>query len=214
MMANSSTFLASLVAEMQKQWPANRTINIICYGHSVPAGYFATPFVDSFNAYPHLLHRSLKERFPFAVINVIVSAKGGESSDQGAARFERDVLGFSPDLLLLDYALGDRRIGLYSAEKAHRSMIEAALEREVKVLLLSPSPDLRARADENEARKLAAFGAQLRSLAGEYGVGFEDVAGLFEARAREIGELMSQSNHPNKEGHALIARALLKWFPL
>ena len=33
-------------------------------GHSVPAGYFAIPFVDTFNAYPHLLHLGLKQRFP------------------------------------------------------------------------------------------------------------------------------------------------------
>ncbi len=208
------SYLSSLRDELRKQWPLNRTVNIVCHGHDVPAGYFASPFVDSFNAYPHLLHRALKERFPFAVVNVVVCAKGGEASDGGAARFERDVLSFSPDLVTLDYALTDRRIGLYSAEKAHRAMIEAALERGVKVLLLSPSPDLRTLGDENEARKLAAFGAQLRSLAGEYGVGFEDVGAHFAARGEEVGELMSQFDHPNARGHALIARALMKWFPV
>ena len=208
------SYLSSLRDELQKQWPSNQTVNIVCHGHDVPAGYFAAPFVDSFNAYPHLLHRALKERFPFAVINVIVSARGGEASDEGAARFERDVLSFSPDLVTLDYALTDRRIGLYSSEKAHRAMIESALQCGVKVLLLSPSPDLRALGDENEARKLAAFGAQERSLAGEYEVGFEDVAAHFAARGEEIGELMSQFDHPNARGHVLIARALLRWFPV
>ncbi|MEK5235702.1 hypothetical protein NST99_08380 [Paenibacillus sp. FSL L8-0470] len=32
-----------------------RTLNIVCHGHSVPSGYFATPIVDTFHAYPHLL---------------------------------------------------------------------------------------------------------------------------------------------------------------
>ena len=209
-----SHYLAPLVEELHKQWPLNRTVNLVCHGHSVPAGYFATPFVDTFNAYPHLLHVLLKERFPFAVVNVLVTAKGGESSDAGASRFEAEVLRLPPDLVTIDYALNDRGIGLYSAEKAHRAMIEAALEREAKVLLLSPSPDLRARGDENETRKLAAFGAQARSLAGEYGVGFEDVSAHFAAREAEIGELMSWSNHPNRAGHELIARALLRWFPV
>lgn len=213
-MASPSTYLSPLVEQLQKQWPGNRTINIVCHGQNVAAGYFAAPFVDSFNAYPHLLHRFLKERFPFAIINVLVSARGGESSEEGAARFERDVLGFFPDLVLLDYALTDRRIGLYSSEKAHRVMIEAALQHGAKVLLLSPSPDLRALVDENEARKLAAFDAQLRSLAGEYGVGFEDVSALFALPSENVGDLMSAPDHPNARGHALIARALMRWFAL
>ena len=58
-----------VVAALKATWPGNRTVNIVCHGHSVPAGYFKTPVVDTFNAYPHLLHRGLKDRFPFAVIN-------------------------------------------------------------------------------------------------------------------------------------------------
>ncbi|WP_342481353.1 hypothetical protein NST07_08230 [Paenibacillus sp. FSL L8-0340] len=41
--------------ELKRQWPENRTLNIVCHGHSVPSGYFATPIVDTFHAYPHLL---------------------------------------------------------------------------------------------------------------------------------------------------------------
>src|SRR5215468_2820162 len=80
---NVTVQLARLCAEMRKNWPTNRTINIVCHGHSVPAGYAQTPVVDTFNAYPHLLHLGLKERFPTAVINVIVTAIGGETSEGG-----------------------------------------------------------------------------------------------------------------------------------
>jgi len=71
--------------------------------------FHKTPVVDTFNAYPHLLHLGLKERFPFAVINVAVTAIGGENSESGAARFERDVLNRKPDVITIDYALNDRR---------------------------------------------------------------------------------------------------------
>ncbi len=60
---------SDLWAALQVDWPQNRLLNIVCHGHSVPAGYFATPVVDTFHAYPHLLHRELKHRFPFAVAN-------------------------------------------------------------------------------------------------------------------------------------------------
>ena len=75
--ARPADYLADVVAVLKAQWPGNRTVNIVCHGHSVPSGYFATPVVDTFNAYPHLLHQGLKHRFPFAVVNVIVAAIGG-----------------------------------------------------------------------------------------------------------------------------------------
>lgn len=86
--ADPSTYLRTTKDEMQKAWPANRTVNIVCHGHSVPAGYAKTPIVDTFNAYPHLLHQEIKANYPMAVINVIVTAIGGENSVQGAKRFD------------------------------------------------------------------------------------------------------------------------------
>lgn len=214
MAASPSRYLVELVAELQTHWPNNRTINIVCHGHSVPAGYFAPPFVDSFNAYPHLLHRLLKERFPFAILNVIVSAKGGESSAEGAVRFQRDVLDHHPDVLFIDYVLNDRRIGLFSAEKAHRAMIESALQQGVKVVLMSHSPDLSVAGNDSEIRKLAALDAQLSALSSEYSIGFQDVPCLFDFTDQVLSEYMSWPHHPNAQGHALIARALSRWFPL
>src|SRR3954467_10042249 len=103
------TYLAELEALLRVDWPRNRTVNIVVHGHSVPAGYFETPEVRSLEAYPALLRNDLARRFPHAVINVIVTAIGGENSVAGAARFEKDVLSHQPDLVLIDYALNDRR---------------------------------------------------------------------------------------------------------
>ena len=100
--ADERTYLADVCAELSKSWPANRTVNIVCHGHSVPAGYAKTPAVQTFDAYPFLLHRGLNERFPHAVVNVIVTAIGGENSEQGAKRFARDVLSMRPDVVTID----------------------------------------------------------------------------------------------------------------
>ena len=53
-MADRQTYLHDICAIMAAEWPGNRTVNIVCHGHSVPAGYFKTPVVDTFNAYPFL----------------------------------------------------------------------------------------------------------------------------------------------------------------
>lgn len=216
MIASNSSYLHLVVDELMKTWPQNRTVNLVFHGHSVPAGYFATPFVDSFNAYPHLLHRALKERFPFAVINAIVTAVGGETSDLGAARFQEEVLGHRADLLTIDYALNDRKIGLFTAEKSHREMLEAALEKSWKVLLMGPSADKRCLYDHDDRRRLDAHNAQLKSLADEYNVGYVDILSLFdkEQKKGELDGFLSWHHHPNAAGHALIASELMKWFPI
>ena len=140
-MIQKTDYLDPVLDELKKTWPKNRTVNIVCHGHSVPAGYFATPYVNTFNSYPHLLHQIIKERFPFAVTNVIVTAIGGETSVEGESRFERDVLSHSPDIITIDYSLNDRSVGLKAAEGAWSSMIEKALARGIKVILCTPTWD-------------------------------------------------------------------------
>ena len=58
--ANPLTYLEAIRGMLAKQWPDNRTVNLVCHGHSVPAGYFATPFVNTFEAYPCLLYTSCR----------------------------------------------------------------------------------------------------------------------------------------------------------
>lgn len=86
-MIGGLNYLQPVLDKLALQWPDNETVNLVCHGHSVPSGYFTTPFVNTFDAYPHLLHRMIKERFPFAVVNVIVTAIGGEHVASGAGRF-------------------------------------------------------------------------------------------------------------------------------
>ena len=214
MTADNKTYLADLVKEMNRHWPQNRTINIVCHGHSVPSGYFATPMVDTFNAYPHLLHRSLKERFPFAVINVIVTAIGGENSEAGAKRFESEVLCHRADLITIDYGLNDRRIGLEKSEEAWSSMIEKAMEKNIKLLLLTPT--LHIQEDVfNDQSDLKPHVEQIRQLAGKYGTGLVDSYAAFEKQIKagtDLSNLLSWSNHPSRKGHELVRDEIMRWF--
>lgn len=212
--ADAHTYLANVVAELQKSWPTNRTVNIVCHGHSVPAGYFKTPTVDSLDAYPALLRRALAKRFPHAVINVTVTAIGGEDAVHGASRFERDVLALRPDVVCIDYSLNDRGGGLERARTAWISMIEKAQAAGVKVILLTPTPDESAKLnDPNDL--LNQHAEQVRRLAAEYHVGLVDSLAAFKAKLAHgvrLGRLMAQRNHPNARGHKLVAEELSQWF--
>ena len=213
--ADRATYLSDIVALLKKQWPANRTVNIVCHGHSVPAGYFKTPTVDTFNAYPYLLHKRLKDAFPYAVINVIVTAIGGENSEGGARRFDRDVLSHHPNVVTIDYGLNDRRIGLERVRKAWSEMIEKALAAGTKVILLTPTGDLRSKLDDPND-PLNQHAAQIRQLAAQYHVGLVDSLAAFQRYVQNGGVLtdtMSDVNHPNRKGHDLVVESLLLWFP-
>ncbi len=204
----------TLQNELTKTWPKNRLIRIVFHGHSVPAGYFRTPIVQTFDAYPSLFHRSLCEKYPTAVIDVDVTAIGGENSVSGAARFERDVLSLRPDLVFIDYCLNDRRVGLENAEAAWRSMITQAMAAKVRVVLLTPTPDV-SENPQDDSTALAQHAAQVRRLAAEFGLSVVDSYAAFAARldaGDELAALMSQGNHPNRQGHEIVAGELAELF--
>jgi acyl-CoA thioesterase-1 len=213
--ADISTYLGDLSALLSTEWPNNRTVNIVCHGHSVPAGYFSTPHVDTFNSYPHLLHVALKRRFPNALINVIVTAVGGENSLRGSERFDADVLCHHPDLVTIDYSLNDRTIGLEKAWSAWSSMVEKAIAAGAKVILLTTTPDTRSDlfSPDDPLRQHA---EQVRLLAATWHVGMADSYKAFMARIEggtDMQDLMSHVNHPNRVGHDIVAAELFKWFP-
>lgn len=212
--ADPAGYLQEIKTALKKEWPANRTINLVFHGHSVPSGYFKTPDVRTLDAYPQQVLALLKAAYPHAVINVIVTAIGGENSVQGEKRFEKDVLIHRPDVLFIDYALNDRAPGLEKAKEATVKMIRSALKKNVKVILLTPSPDLRVNLT-TPGNELEEFSTQITALAKEYNIGLADSYKAFQqlaASGEALNNYMAQSNHPNREGHALIAREIMKYF--
>lgn len=203
-------YLADVKNELQKKWPKNRTINLVFHGHSVPSGYFKTPDVRTLDAYPQLVLQELKKKYPLAVINSIVTAIGGENSTNGAKRFKKTVLNHRPDVLFIDYALNDRKMGLEQSAKNWRKMIKQALKKNTKIILLTPSPDM-----NEKSNILDSFSVQINLLASEYKIGIVDSYKKFKeavAAGKNIQTLMSQSNHPNREGHQLIADEIMRYF--
>ncbi|MBE2223932.1 MAG: SGNH/GDSL hydrolase family protein [Anaerolineae bacterium] len=164
-------------------------------------------------AYPMVWRRKLIRKFPFRGINVIVTAVGGENSPSGAERFERDVLALNPSIITIDYGVNDRGCGLEKAEAAWRQMIEKSLERQIKVLLLTPTFDVR----PEKAGTLDDHIRQIIDLANEYEVGLVDSYQAFTNHIKSggyAGELMSVAHHPNELGHELVARELMRWIPI
>ncbi|MFI3286587.1 MAG: SGNH/GDSL hydrolase family protein [Rikenellaceae bacterium] len=212
--ANTSEYLSDFKNEMTLKWPKNRTLNVVFHGHSVPTGYGATPAVNTLEAYPHMLLVDLKKHYRTAVINVITTSIGGEQAEHGETRFESEVLTHRPDVLFIDYALNDRNIGIERSETAWRKMVEAALAADIKVILMTPTPDLNEDILSDKA-PLQLHSEMIRRLAAEYKVGLVDSYRAFKKRAKAgepLKPYMSQNNHPNAKGHEVVAALISPWF--
>lgn len=209
-----TAYLSPVKEALRAVWPNNRTVNIVFHGHSVPAGYGDRHEVNSLEAYPNLVFERLKKKYIYAPVSVIVTAIGGENAIKGQQRFGEDVLQKKPDVVLLDYSLNDRGAGLEKSREAWEKMIEAALQKNIRVILLTPSPDQRV--DITVAgNELEQHAEQVRALAKKYHVALVDSFAIFQQLAREnikLSEYMASVNHPNKKGHDLIASEIMKWF--
>lgn len=210
----TNCYLKKIVDEFKKEWPHNHTVNLVFHGHSVPTGYFRTPEVRTFDSYPYLLLKDLKQIYLNAVINVITTSVGGENSTQGAKRFKKEVLVHRPDVLFIDYALNDRKIGIEKSRHNLERMIRAALKKKIAVILLTPSADLTEDLLKND-NPLQMFSVVIKQLADKYKIGVVDSYAQFRQLVvdkKDLKEYMTQSNHPNRKGHELIVEELMKCF--
>ncbi|MCU7694779.1 SGNH/GDSL hydrolase family protein [Haoranjiania flava] len=212
--AKTSGYLAEIKEELKAVFPKNRTINLVFHGHSVPTGYWSKSKVHTLESYPHLLLKKLKAEYPYAVINIITTSIGGEWAEKGQKRFAKDVLPHKPDVIFIDYALNDVGIGLERSEAAWSKMIEEALANQIKVILVTTSPDQRQDITDPE-NVLTKHAEQIRWLAAKYHVGLADPFAEFQKVMQKKGSVkkyMSHVNHPNKKGHDIIASQLFTWF--
>lgn len=93
-----------------------RPVLIACLGDSVTHGCFELDLPDRellqpscrpWEGYVMKLQRRLTELYPAAAPTVLNAGVGGDGVAQMAARLERDVLSFHPDLVILEVALND-----------------------------------------------------------------------------------------------------------
>jgi len=212
--ANPIDYLKDIKIELKKEWPKNKTINLVFHGHSVPAGYFKTPTVNTLQSYPFQVLEQLKRLYPLAVINIINTAIGGENSIKGEKRFKKDVLNHNPDVIFIDYSLNDRGLGLEKSRIAWEKMIKLALRKNIKVILLTPSPDMGVNILDSTS-VLNQHAKQVKSLSTKYNVGLIDSYALFKEKETSgdgVINYMSQINHPNEKGHRLISNEILSYF--
>ncbi len=169
--------------------------------------------------------------FPMAMVNVINAGISGDSAPGGAARLARDVLPFSPDLVVVCFGLNDcghGMAGIAAYTNALRSIFKTLNEKGVQALLLTPNMCCTYPSYELENDFLRGISAGIASLQNEgvldayidaaRGVAKEMTVPICDvyAKWKKLSEsgcditrmLANRINHPTPEMNALFARSL------
>jgi acyl-CoA thioesterase I len=114
-----------------------RRVTIVAIGSSSTAGTGAS---DSAHTYPARLAEELRLRWPRLTVQVINSGVEGETADAMLARFERDVLPYSPQLVIWqtgsNSALQGRDVATYEAT-VRRGIAKLKAAR-IDIVLMDP----------------------------------------------------------------------------
>lgn len=181
--------------------------------------------------YHAVLKRMMNNIFPNAPLNVINAGISGGSAPQGLDRLERDILPYSPDLVVVCFGLNDAFKGLDKIDEysdALRGIFRKLKGKETEVLFMTPnmmntyvSPLI----TEDNFRNIAEVTAELQNggtmdaymdraikICKEEGVPvcncYSKWKQLFNAGVDTTALLSNYINHPTREMHKLFANAL------
>ncbi len=169
--------------------------------------------------------------FPMAMVNVINAGISGDTAPGGAARLARDVLPFSPDLVVVCFGLNDSGHGLSGIpayQNALRHLLTQLRAQDIEAILLTPNmcctyPSyevedgfLRGIAAGVAANQISgvmdAYIDAAREVATALQVPICDVYAkwkkLYESGADVTRMLANRINHPTPEMNDLFARSL------
>lgn len=189
--------------------------------------------MDIRSAYSTLLRGMIADVFPRAQVNIVNSGISGDRAPCGAARLERDVLRFHPDLTVVCYGLndcgsGDAGIAAYT--QALRTIFKNLQEGGSEVIFMTPNrmntyvsadlivPTLRETAAWTASLQndgvLGRYVEAAKATADEAGVAVCDVYARWEQLAAYGADttrlLANRMNHPERPLHRLFAEALFE----
>lgn len=214
---------------------AGAPLNLLFFGTSITFGSQVDPAFDHDIVYHRQWHERVIVAYPRAQITIINHGVPGSKIADAHARLERDALAHNTDTIIIEYGINDcwdgpGHVAIFQAELAR--LVERIRQSTPSPLILMTANMLNHRASD-EARKLAwfadktaaaqndgwvaAYMQRIRNVAHAAALPLADGYARWQAaRARGIDTdtlLANRANHPNREGHCLLADALFDVFP-
>lgn len=184
------------------------TARIVCFGDSITGVYYHT---GGRRAYCDMLGIALKKIYPGAKLEMVNAGVSGESTVNALARMDRDVLSKKPDLVVIMFGMNDCCRPDVTPELYVSNLKEIARRcREIGAEVVLCTPNSVYPGDPGRTvEKLAATAETVRNVAKDISVPLADCYRAFEnvraASALEWKLLMSDTIHPNMNGHKLFA---------
>jgi lysophospholipase L1-like esterase len=197
----------------QAKLPPPAAARVVCLGDSITDGC----------TYPQILLQALKEAGR-PVPTIVCAGVASDTAPQMAARLERSVLCFEPDIVTFSAGTNDSLRGVAPAayETALREIAGKVKAQGATMILLTPCI-ITPRTGGGEAARQAAskraeaagklteeYARAIRRVAGEERWPVAENNALMQAARRQGKEIMTADGiHPNYAGQSLIARAIL-----
>lgn len=188
---------------------------------------------DHETVYHAQLKKMLYSIFPNAPLNILNAGISGGSAPQGLERLERDILPFSPDLVVVCFGLNDVCKGLDKVNEytiSLRAIFNKLKEKKVEVIFMTPnmmntyvSPSI----TQDNFKDIAELTARLQNdgtmdayidnaikVCAEEGVPvcncYKKWKQLFDTGVDTTAILSNYINHPSRELHKLFANSLFE----
>jgi lysophospholipase L1-like esterase len=198
---------------------ADADIKIVAFGDSITGIYYHSGGV---RAGPELVETLLRRAYPDGSLTVINAGRSGNTAGAGLQRMQQDVLDRKPDLVVVAFGMNDAAVkGDDAGEADRRRRVFVENLREIvrrcqgigaEVVLCTPTNVYPDAAPARSLERLADFAAAVRDTAAELGVPVADCFAAFTARRRQDLAgwrlLMSETIHPSRHGHQLIAEVV------
>lgn len=229
------------ISKKNKDIYGAKPVTIAFLGDSITQGCFECYFdeqgvqtvFDSKSSYPTRVKEILNILFPSAQINVINSGISGDNAINGNDRFERDIVPFNPDLVVVSFGLNDScqgkgRIGQYAeALKNIFNKVKGIGAECIFIFQNMMNTRISCHLKEERERSLAKTFAEIQNtgivelycqeakkVADSCGVEFCDIyhawAIMYESGV-DVTELLSNKyNHPERQFHYYVAIKLIE----
>ena len=196
------------VADIAQRLENGQLTRIVCFGDSITGAYYHTGGV---RAWCDMLGLALQQANPRANIEVINAGISGHTTVNALARIEKDVIANQPHLVAVMFGMNDvTRVPLEDYRRNLRAIVTRCQDAGAAVLLCTPNSVC-----ENQARpndRLAEFSGAVRQLADELRLSLVDCfAEWQQLRDNDPAEwmlLMSDTIHPNMNGHRVFAQLM------
>lgn len=208
---SSDTSAADKTPELSKtlgKLKRGEPTRIVCLGDSVTGLYYHT---GGLRTYTDMLGIALVRAIPEAKLTMINAGISGNTTAEGLARLDRDVLKHQPDLVTITFGLNDM-VGLpiEQYQTNLKTLIQRCQAAGAEVVLGTPNDVI-----ENSGRpiaKLEKYCDAVRAVGKEVGVPVADnYAGMEKLKAADPAAwrlLLSDAIHPNMAGHKRMAEII------